>query len=186
MADGNKTASSSSSKRTITLKSNLDGELVEVDIKVAMESQFIKKLVEDDLTDSTLKESTPVFINATGRALALLTEYCMKRVELRDRLDVDGDKDKTEAYLRGTITSFHREFANKLENAMDWVELSRAAYYMAVPDLLEFSCQTVAKFLPSMSVEEVRTLFNIKNDFTPEEEAEIIRAQNADNDGHNN
>jgi len=37
-------------------------------------------------------------------------------------------------------------------------------------------CKTVASEINGKTPEEIRTRFNIKNDFTPEEEEEIIRA----------
>merc|ERR1712014_259291 len=44
--------------------------------------------------------------------------------------------------------------------------------------LLDLTCKTVANMIKGKSPEEIRKLFNIKNDFTPEEE-EQIRKENA-------
>lgn len=44
---------------------------------------------------------------------------------------------------------------------------------MVVEDLLDSCCQKIASMIRGKSVEEIRKLFNIENDFTPEEEAEI-------------
>jgi S-phase kinase-associated protein 1 len=44
-----------------------------------------------------------------------------------------------------------------------------------VPGLLDVSCKTVANMIKGKSPEEIRRTFNIKNDFTPEEEEQIHR-----------
>ena len=45
---------------------------------------------------------------------------------------------------------------------------------MDIKPLLELSCAKVASMIKGKSVQEVRSLFNIENDFTPEEEAQIM------------
>jgi len=47
-----------------------------------------------------------------------------------------------------------------------------------VRGLLDVSCKTVANMIKGKSPEEIRRTFNIKNDFTPDEE-EQIRRENA-------
>jgi S-phase kinase-associated protein 1 len=51
----------------------------------------------------------------------------------------------------------------------------QAANYLDIKELLDLTCQTVADMIKGKSPEEIRTTFNIKNDFTKEEEEEIRR-----------
>jgi S-phase kinase-associated protein 1 len=53
-------------------------------------------------------------------------------------------------------------------------ELILAANYMDIKPLLELSCAKVASMIKGKSIQEIRKFFNIENDFTPEEEAQII------------
>uniref|UniRef100_A0A1I8EEX0 Skp1-related protein n=1 Tax=Wuchereria bancrofti TaxID=6293 RepID=A0A1I8EEX0_WUCBA len=53
-----------------------------------------------------------------------------------------------------------------------------AANYLDIKGLLDVTCKTVANMIKGKSPEEIRRTFNIKNDFTPEEE-EQIRKENA-------
>ncbi|KRY08518.1 S-phase kinase-associated protein 1 [Trichinella britovi] len=56
--------------------------------------------------------------------------------------------------------------------------LKKAANYLEIKSLLDVACKTVANMIKGKSPEEIRRTFNIKNDFTPEEE-EQIRRENA-------
>ena len=63
-----------SSSKKVTLKSS-DGETFEVEEIVAVESQTIKHMIEDDCADSVI----PV-PNVTGKILSKVIEYCKKHV----------------------------------------------------------------------------------------------------------
>ena len=50
-----------------------------------------------------------------------------------------------------------------------------AANYLDIKPLLDLTCKAVADEIKGKSPEEIRLRFNIKNDFTPEEEEEVKR-----------
>lgn len=50
-----------------------------------------------------------------------------------------------------------------------------AANYLDIKSLLDLTCKTVADEIKGKTPEEIRVRFNIKNDFTPEEEEEVKR-----------
>lgn len=50
-----------------------------------------------------------------------------------------------------------------------------AANYLDIKALLDLTCKTVADEIKGKTPEEIRVRFNIKNDFTPEEEEEVKR-----------
>ena len=53
-------------------------------------------------------------------------------------------------------------------------ELILAANYMDIKSLLDLTCAKVASMIKGKTPEQIRKTFNIRNDFTPEEEAQII------------
>lgn len=61
--------------KKVTLRSS-DGEVFEVEEVVALESQTIKHMVEDDCADSVIP-----LPNVTGKILSKIIEYCKKHVD---------------------------------------------------------------------------------------------------------
>ena len=52
-----------------------------------------------------------------------------------------------------------------------------AANYLDIKKLLDLCCKNVANMIKGKTAEEIRKTFNIKNDFTEEEEA-AVRKEN--------
>ncbi|KAA8532009.1 hypothetical protein F0562_006849 [Nyssa sinensis] len=136
-----------SSSKKITLKSS-DGESFEVEEVVALESQTIKHMIEDDCADSVIP-----LPNVTSKILAKVIEYCKKHVESPKTDDRSAEEE---------IKIWDADFV-------------KAANYLNIKSLLDLTCQTVADMIKGKTPEEIRKTFNIKNDFTPEEEEEVRR-----------
>ncbi|KAL6211982.1 hypothetical protein ACLB2K_017205 [Fragaria x ananassa] len=51
----------------------------------------------------------------------------------------------------------------------------RAANFLDIKGLLDLTAQAVADMIKGKNAEEIREQFNIKNDYTPEEEEEVRR-----------
>ncbi|GAB2216128.1 hypothetical protein Droror1_Dr00023896 [Drosera rotundifolia] len=134
--------------KTVTLESS-DGATFVVDVAAATLSQAIKHwLDEENDTDMAIP-----FPNVTSTILAMVIEYCKKHAgpEPEDALK-----------------EWDAKFANVDQTVM--FDLILAANYMDIKGLLDLFCQSVADMIKDKTVEEVRKIFNIENDFTEEEE----------------
>ncbi|KAK0605289.1 hypothetical protein LWI29_025062 [Acer saccharum] len=149
--------------KKITLTSS-DGESFEVDQVVAVMSQTINHMIEDDCANSGI----PV-PNVTGKILAKVIEYCKKHVESADKTN-DRNNSATAA---DELKNWDAEFV-KVDQATLF-DLILAANYLNIKELLDLTCQTVADMIKGKTPEEIRRTFNIANDFTTEEEEEVRR-----------
>ncbi|KAH6777064.1 SKP1-like 4 [Perilla frutescens var. frutescens] len=153
------------SQKTISLKSS-DGETFEVEEAVAVESQTIKHMIEDDCADNSIP-----LPNVTSKILAKVIEYCKRHVAAASK--ASGDVALPEKGVEEDLKTFDAEFV-KVDQATLF-DLILAANYLNIKSLLDLTCQTVADMIKGKTPEEIRKTFNIKNDFTSEEEEEVRR-----------
>ncbi|CAL5193608.1 unnamed protein product [Lathyrus oleraceus] len=142
-----------SSTKMITLNSH-DGETFEVEEVVALESQTIKHMIEDGCAENGIP-----LPNVTGNVLAKVIEYCKKHVEAAASSD--------------DVEEWDAKFV-KVDQAMLF-NLILAANYLHIQSLLDLTCMTLAESIKGKTPEEIRKMFNMKNDFTPEEEEQVRR-----------
>jgi S-phase kinase-associated protein 1 len=154
-------ASTSASATKVKLKSS-DDEMFEVDEAVAHESQTIKNMIEDTGTDAPIP-----LPNVSSKILAKVIEYCRYHVEAAKTTD-----DKP-AVGEEEVKAWDADFV-KVEQSVLF-DLILAANYLNIKNLLDLTCQTVADMIKGKTPEEIRKTFNIKNDFTPEEEEDVRR-----------
>ncbi|VDP17634.1 unnamed protein product [Heligmosomoides polygyrus] len=76
----------------------------------------------------------------------------------------------------GLLSRWDLQFFN--EDQATVFELILAANYLGIKSLLDAACKYVAKLLAGKTPEQIRQMFNIKNDLTPEEQQKI-RKENA-------
>ncbi|KAG6388474.1 hypothetical protein SASPL_149901 [Salvia splendens] len=152
--------------KKITMRSS-DGEVFEVDESVALESQTIKHIIEDDCADNVIP-----LPNVTGKILSKVIEYCKRHVDSAASATNSEDK-LASAVSDEELKAFDVDFV-KVDQATLF-DLILAANYLNIKTLLDLTCQTVADKIKGKTPEEIRKTFNIKNDFTAEEEEEVRR-----------
>eukprot|EP01018_Ginkgo_biloba_P019088 Gb_36146 [translate_table: standard] len=154
----------------VKLKSS-DMETFEVEEEVALESQTIKNMIEDTGTEAPIP-----LPNVSSRILAKVVEYCKYHVNARSSSNSNSsssDNKSSPSLADDDIKTWDAEFV-KVDQATLF-DLILAANYLNIKNLLDLTCQTVADMIKGKTPEEIRKTFNIKNDFTPEEEEEVRR-----------
>ncbi|RXK41985.1 E3 ubiquitin ligase complex SCF subunit sconC [Tremella mesenterica] len=146
-----------------------DDETFTVKVEVIQRSAMIKAMLED------LGEQEGQVIplpNVSSSVLTKVLEYCEHHknepLPVADANDVDDARRRT-----SEIGDWD---ANQVDQEMLF-EIILAANYLDIKPLLDVGCKTVANMIKGKTPEEIRKLFNITNDFTPEEE-EQIRKEN--------
>uniref|UniRef100_A0A2K6SEA7 S-phase kinase-associated protein 1 n=1 Tax=Saimiri boliviensis boliviensis TaxID=39432 RepID=A0A2K6SEA7_SAIBB len=132
---------------SIKLQSS-DGAVFEVDVEIAKQSVTIRTMLEDlGMDDEGADDQVPL-PNVNVAILKKVIQWYDIPVWDQEFLKVD----------QGTL-----------------FELILAANYLNIKGLLDVTCKTVANMIKGKTPEEIRKIFNIKNDFTEEEEAQVCK-----------
>ncbi|KAF7058378.1 hypothetical protein CFC21_065450 [Triticum aestivum] len=165
-SNGEVVAVGDKSNKMFTLISS-DGESFEVTEEVGKMSQTIKHMIEDGCADNGIP-----LPNVPAKTLSKVIEYCNKHV-VAAAAAADDDNNNASAGAKEDLKSFDAKFIAVDQATL--FDLILAANYLDVKGLLDLSCQTAADMVKGQPVEGIRKMFNLENDFTPEEEAEIRR-----------
>ncbi|KAJ1744490.1 hypothetical protein GGH12_000995 [Coemansia sp. RSA 1822] len=143
-----------------------DNEDFPVSMEVAQQSVLIKNLI-DDLGET--EEPIPL-PNVTGKVLKKIIEYCEHH-----QFDPPIIKDEYDDVPRRSddISPWDEQFM-KVDQEMLF-EILLASNYMDIKPLLDLGCKTVANMIRGKTAEEIRSMFNIIDDFTDEEREQIKR-----------
>lgn len=140
-----------------------DGKEVEVAVDVACMSTLIKNMVEDSGTD----EAIPL-PNVKSEILEKVIEYCKHH---KDNPPEEIAKPLKTSNLEEVVSQWDAAFVDVEQDKL--FELILAANYLDIKSLLDLTCAKVASMIKGKTPEEIRKQFNIVNDFTPEEEAQV-------------
>ena len=135
-----------------------ENHIIKVEEAVAFQSIMIKNLVEDMGYDEVIP-----LPYVSGKILTKVIEYCEQHVP--------SEVAKPEEKLLNWDANFVKV------NPKTLFELIETANYLNIQGLLNLTCQAAADFMRGKSLEEVREFFNVKNDFTLEEEEEIKKGK---------
>ena len=102
--------------------------------------------------------------------LAKVIEFCKHHVD--QRLP-EIEKPLRSNNLAEIVPEWDAKFVDDLAQETLF-ELILAANYMDIKPLLDVACAKVAALIRNKTPEQIRRAYNIRNDFTPEEEAQII------------
>lgn len=147
--------------------SSSDGDTFEVDRDVISASSTIKDML-DNSQDAYDDEPIPLQNVSTNILKRIIQWAQYHRNDQRDNIE-DEQKDKRS----DDICPWDVDFLKVDQGTL--FELLLAANYLGIDGLLDSTCKTVANQIKGKCADDIRKTFNIQNDFTPEEEAEVKR-----------
>eukprot|EP00831_Metopus_contortus_P013959 TRINITY_DN1571_c0_g1_i1.p1 TRINITY_DN1571_c0_g1~~TRINITY_DN1571_c0_g1_i1.p1 ORF type:complete len:170 (+),score=29.44 TRINITY_DN1571_c0_g1_i1:198-707(+) len=142
-----------------------DGETIEVEKSIITLSGLIKSMLEDSGAD----EEIPL-PNVKSVILKKIIEYCK---HAKESPPTEIEKPLKSASIAEVVAD--KWYATFIEVDQEILfEIILAANYLDIKSLLELGCATVAAMMKGKTPEQIRQLFKIEKDFTPEEENQII------------
>uniref|UniRef100_A0A6G1SE86 S-phase kinase-associated protein 1 n=1 Tax=Aceria tosichella TaxID=561515 RepID=A0A6G1SE86_9ACAR len=143
-----------------------DGEVFEVERDVIAASTTIKNMMDQIEVGAEDDEPIPLQ-NVTGAILKRVIQWAQYHRADKNENNDDDQKEKRS----DDINSWDSDFLKVDQGTL--FELLLAANYLGIDGLLDAACKTVANQIRGKQPEEIRKTFNIQNDFTQEEEAEV-------------
>jgi len=140
-----------------------DGEQFEVEREVCRMSTLIKRMGDVGPGDSEIP-----LPNVKAAVLAKVVEYCKTHF---DKPAADVERPLRGKKLADAVGEEDAEFVNVDQELLCGIIL--AANYLDIKPLLDLGCAKIASMLRGKTPEEIRETFNVTNDFTPEEEAQV-------------
>lgn len=156
-----------------------DGEIIHVDYEIIHASTTIKNLVDTMGLMENNSEIIPIS-KIEAKTLKMIIEWATKHKD-DDSVPVEDDDDNHHIDLKKRVSKipvWDIEFLNNMDQNTLF-DVIAAANYLDIKVLLNTSCLFVSNMISGKCIDELRTLFNIVNDFTPEEEIQIAKENTA-------
>ena len=142
-----------------------EGQSFSIAKEAAVRSNLIKNMLEDAGPD----EDIPL-PNISTSVLELVIDY-LSHYQDPTTAPPEIDKPLKTANFGELVPLWDFTFVDKPHEVL--FELILAANYLDIKGLLDLSAAKVASMIKGKTPDEIRRTFNIVNDFTPEEEAQI-------------
>lgn len=148
-----------------------EGDLFEVPISVAKMSALVETTIDDeeDDEDNGGGGAEIPLPNVKGAVLAKVIEYCTHYTNVEEMTAISTPLKCSK--IEEVVQQWYADYV-KVEQVMLF-ELVTAANFMDIKPLLDLTCFAVAVLIKGKSAEEIRKIFNISSDFTPEDEAQV-------------
>ena len=141
-----------------------EGEVVEVPKNIAMQSVLIRGIIED----SGIEDEIPL-PQIKKPILEKIIQFC---THIEQNAPPEIDKPLRSNQLSDVVNEYYAGFVDVEQELL--FELILASNFLDIKSLLELCCAKVASMIKGMTIPEIRDYFHIENDFTPEEEAQIM------------
>jgi len=148
------------------VKVSKEGDTYEVATPIAKMSELVASMINDNEDDDEVTEIPLPNVKAT--VLAKVIEFCSHH---KQEPMTEIEKPLKSAVMGEVVQKWYADFVN-VEQVLLF-ELILAANFMDIKPLLDLTCATVASMIKGKTPEEIRQTFNITNDFSPEEEAQV-------------
>ncbi len=149
-------------EQTIVLKSN-EGALFKVPRSCAIMSEVWKTCLEGE------PECTELPVNLKPKVLAKVVEFVTYHVNNPCK---EIEKPIKSAIMTEIVSAWDAQFIDVEQEML--FDIILAANLIDLKSLLDAGCAKVASMIKGQTPEQIRKTFNIENDFTPQQEQEVV------------
>jgi len=140
--------------------------MFEVPVAVAKLSALVTDIMKDDADSGDIPE-VPV-PSVRSDILSKVIDFCTHyKAEPMNEIEKPLKSHKMDEIVQ----KWYADFVDVDQEAL--FEIIVAANFLNIQPLLDLTCASVAGLIKGKTPEEIRNTFNIINDFTPEEEAQV-------------
>nr|CDS33361.2 S phase kinase associated protein 1 [Hymenolepis microstoma] len=151
-----------------------DDGVFEVDASVIRQAVMIRDIL-DDVGPDAAEDDEPIPLQFVNSAIfKKVIQWCQYHKDDAPQQDDDENKERR----TDDISSWDQEFLRVDQGTL--FELILAANYLDIKGLLDTCCKSVANMIKGKTPEEIRKTFNIKSDFTPQEEEQVRKENECD------
>jgi S-phase kinase-associated protein 1 len=150
------------------MQSSKEGDVYEVPISVAKMSQLVAETLDGDEDDESDEVKDIPLPNVSANVLQKVIEFC-KHYQEEPMTSIQTPLKSSK--LEDLVQQWYADFV-KIEKNMLF-DLVAAANFMDIKPLLDLTCLAVSILIKGKSAVELREMFNISSDFSPEEDAQI-------------
>ncbi|KAI2512779.1 Skp1 family [Fragilaria crotonensis] len=142
-----------------------EGDSFTVPVEVAKMSELVKSMIDEESDEDVSEIPLP---NVKATVLQKVIEFCKHH---KDEPMTEIEKPLKSQNMADVVQKWYADYVDVEQVVL--FELILAANYMDIKPLLDLTCATVASMIKGKTPEDIRTTFNITNDFSPEEESQV-------------
>jgi S-phase kinase-associated protein 1 len=170
----------------VLLQVSKEGEAFPVSITVAKMSNLVVDTLgedEDEDEEDCVDAKDIPLPNVTAVVLQKVIDFCEHYRQIEEMIPIQTPLKS--AKLEDLVQPWYSDFVKIDKNML--FDLVAAANFMDIKPLLDLTCLAVSILIKGKSATELREMFNISSEFTPDEQAHAQRENNwADQNAGNN
>jgi len=158
-----------------------DGDVFGVDVNICKNLSYTiwNMMLDRGIEDQNEDDEIIPLHKVKGGCLGKVIEWCLFHRDdpIRNKNIPIPLEDRKKEKRTDDICPWDWEFLQVEQG--DLFEIMMAAHYLEIDGLIDVCAKKIAGMMKGKSPEELRTMFNIENDFTPQEERQIRREMEA-------
>ena len=143
-----------------------EGELLVVSIETIRQSELISGLIDEEGTEGDIP------VSQVSKVIMEKVITYLEHIRSNSLPELEKPLTSTDLAQCGNIDQWYVDFVDVEKDEL--FELCLAADNLVIKPLQELTAAKIATQIKGKSVKEIRQFFDIENDFTPEEEAQIM------------